>query len=107
MNALFGSKKRTDVLVAVGRLTSTYPTELARVLGLRTVEVQRAVTSLEQSGAIVTRRVGNTRTITLNPRFCSAVELYALLLKMSEDPIYRRLWASIRRRPRAIGKSTA
>jgi DNA-binding transcriptional ArsR family regulator len=104
MAALFGSKTRTDVLVAIARLDLTYPSEVARVLSLRLIEVQRAISSLETSGAVVSRRVGNTRTVTLNRRFRAADELYALLLKLSEDPGYERRWADLRRRPRAIGK---
>jgi DNA-binding MarR family transcriptional regulator len=101
---LFGSKMRTDVLVAIARLDLTYPSELARVLRLRLIEVQRAVASLERSGVIVSRRVGSTRTITLNRQFRAADELYALLLQLSEDPIYRERWGKVRRRPRAMGK---
>jgi len=105
MSGLFGSKVRTDVLVAIGRLDLTYPSELARVLGLRIVEVQRAVAALERTGAVVSRRVGSTRTIALNRQFPAAEALYALLLKMSEEPIYRERWKNVRRRPRALGKA--
>jgi DNA-binding MarR family transcriptional regulator len=104
MTTLFGSKVRTDVLVAIARLDLTYPSEVARVLSLRLVEVQRAVSSLERSNAVVSRRIGNTRSVSLNRRFPAADELYALLLKLSEDPWYEDRWAELRRRPRAIGK---
>jgi len=106
MATLFGSKTRTDVLVAIARLDLTYPTEVARVLSLRLIEVQRAISSLERSGAVVSRRVGNTRTVSLNPRFRAADELYTLLLKLSEDPWYEDRWAKLRKRPRAIGKQS-
>jgi hypothetical protein len=105
MDALFGSASRTTVLVAIGRLGTTYPLELSRVLERLPTEVNRALASLEQTGAVSTRLVGRTRIVELNPRFWAAAELYALLLKLSELPEYERLWKSAgRRRPRAKGK---
>jgi len=104
MDALFGSTLRTETLVAVGRLGRTYPSEVARVLGRRLNEVQRAVASLERAGAVVSKRVGGTRIVELNPRFRAREDLYKLLLRMSESPVYENYWAKLRRRPRAIGK---
>jgi DNA-binding transcriptional ArsR family regulator len=104
MDGLFGSRIRTDVLVAVGRLGDTYMSEISRVLGLQPTEVRRAVSSLEQSGAVATRTRGRTRIVQLEPRFWARDELYALLLKLSELPRYRDRWASVRGRPRGIGK---
>lgn len=104
MEALFGSGLRTEALVAIGRLSRTYPSEIARVLGRRLNEVQRAVASLERAGAVVSKRVGGTRIVELNPRFRARDELYKLLLRMSESPAYEKYWAKLRRRPRGIGK---
>jgi len=101
---LFGSSIRTDTLVTIGRLQRTYSSEIARLLGRRVVEIQRAVASLELAGVIVTNRLGNTRIVELNPTFPVRDELYALLLRMSELPIYVDRWSKIRRRPRAMGK---
>ena len=102
--ALFGSKTRTDVLVTIARLDLTYPTEVARVLGLRLIEAQRAIVSLERDGIVISRLTGKTRNVSLNRRFSASDELYTLLLKMSEEPSYGDRWAKLRRRPRAIGK---
>lgn len=104
MDTLFGSGLRTEALIAVGRLSRTYPSEIARVLGRRLNEVQRAVASLERAGAVVSKRVGGTRIVELNPRFWARDELYKLLLRMSELPTYEKYWAKLRRRPRGIGK---
>jgi DNA-binding transcriptional ArsR family regulator len=104
MDALFGSTLRTEALVAIGRLSRTYPSEIARVLGRRLNEVQRAVSSLERAGAIVSKRVGGTRIVELNPRFWARDELYKLLLRLSELPHYEKRWSKLRRRPRRIGK---
>jgi DNA-binding IclR family transcriptional regulator len=104
MDALFGSQTRTDVLVALASLGTTYLSELARLLGYRLTEVQRAVASLERSGAVVTRTMGRTRLVELNPRCWGYGELSAFLLRMSELPVYADRFA-VRRRPRAMGKS--
>jgi len=104
---LFGSSIRTDTLVTVGRLQRTYISEIARVLGRRVIEIQRAVASLEQAGVVISNRVGGTRIVELSPTFPAKNELYALLLRMSETPIYADRWSKIRRRPRAMGKPAA
>src|SRR5690242_2191034 len=104
MDALFGSRARTDTLVTVGRLGRTYPSEIARTLGRSLIEVQRAVASLERAGLVVSARLGRTRLVELNPRYGARDELYSLLLKISDLPPYQKLWAKVRRRPRAIGK---
>ena len=105
MDKLFGSKVRTDALVALARLGPTYVSELARVIERRPIEVQRALASLEITGAVQTRRVGSIRTAELNPRYPEYEGLLDLLLKMSERPDYARVWKAIRRRPRAMGKA--
>jgi DNA-binding transcriptional ArsR family regulator len=104
MDTLFGSNSRTDVLVAVGRLGETYVAELGRLLGLRPTEVVRALSSLERSGVVATKRLGNTRVVRLEPRYRAKDELYALLLRLGESPRYAGLWSKVRGRPRAIGK---
>ena len=101
---LFGSAARTDTLVTIGRLKRTYPSEIARILSRRVIEIQRAVTSLERAGVVVSNRVGTTRIVELNPTFWAKDELYSLLLRISENPMYADLWSTIRRRPRAMGK---
>ena len=104
MDKLFGSQLRTDSLVAIGRLGTTYPAELARLLGRRPIEIQRAIAALEMAGAVQTRRVGNVRTVELNRRFPEYDQLASLLLRMSERPLYEQRWKKLRRRPRAMGK---
>lgn len=93
-----------SLLVTIGRLGRTYISEIARVLSRRVIEIQRVVASLEQAGVVVSNRMGNTRIVELNPIFPAKDELYALLLRMSEMPVYVNRWPEIRRRPRAIGK---
>lgn len=100
---IFGSRIRTDTLVAIGRLERTYASELARIIKRRVTEAQRAITSLERAGVVVTSKIGTTRIAELNPRYWAKDEVCALLLRLSEAPRYRHWW-TIRRRPRAMGK---
>lgn len=105
MDGLFGSRLRSDMLIAVARLGTTYVSELAALLGRRPLEIQRALASLEQAGVVATRRLGTVRLVEIDRRYPEYAELVTLLLKLSERPLYGRLWAGVRRRPRAIGKA--
>lgn len=105
MDKLFGSKVRTDTLVVLARLGSAYVSEIARVIGRRPIEVQRALASLELSGAVQTRRMGTIRTAELNRRLPEYGKLLDLLLGIGSRPDYADKWKAVRRRPRAIGKT--
>jgi hypothetical protein len=105
MDKLFGSQLRTDALVAIGRLGTTYVSELAKLLGRRIIEMQRAIASLETAGVVQTRRLGNVRIVELSRGFPEYEQLSNLLIKMSERPLYAQRWKELRRRPRAMGKA--
>lgn len=105
MDKLFGSRLRTDALVAINRLGTTYVSELARVLQRRPIEIQRAVESLERSGVVQTRRLGTVRIVEINRQYPEYEELATLLLRISERPLYTERWKRLRRRPRAMGKA--
>jgi len=105
MDKLFGSKLRTDVLVAINRLGTTYVSELARFLEKRPIEIQRALSSLERAGVVQTRRMGTVRIAEIDRRLPEYEELATLLLRISERPLYANRWKGIRRRPRAMGKA--
>ena len=76
---LFGSRRRTATLIAVRMLEETYPSELARLLDARLYSVQTILDALESEGVIVTRRLGRTRRVTLNPRYVAHQQLSDLL----------------------------
>ena len=104
--ALFGSPNRTRVLVAIRLLGETWASELAAMLGLRLFSVQTILASLERDSVIVTRTLGRTRQVTLNPRYFASSELEALLWKLGQnDTALQRALASHRRRPRRTGKT--
>ena len=82
---LFGGRLRTAVLTAVRLLGETYPSELAKFLGVRLYAIQRVLESLESEAVIVSRPVGRTRQISLNPRYFAYRELAALLWRLGRE----------------------
>jgi DNA-binding MarR family transcriptional regulator len=101
----FGSVTRTRVLLALRLMGSSYPRELARVLGSAVNGVQGAIRSLEADGLIAGRAVGRTHLFELNPRFFAATELRALIDKLTAaDRGLQDAIAQLRRRPRRTAK---
>ena len=105
LSSPFGSTTRTRILLALRLMGSSYPRELARLVGVALNAVQGALHSLEADGLVVGRAVGRTRLFELNPRFFAAAELRALLDKLAsvDRPLQDRI-ASLRRRPRRTAK---
>jgi hypothetical protein len=102
---LFGTRNRTNVLVAIRMLGETYPSELAATLGLRLYTVQTILASLEREAVLVSRMLGRTRRVALNPRYFGYKELDALLWKMGKQNVQlQAMLSSRRRRPRRAGK---
>src|SRR3954466_1500053 len=102
---LFGGRVRTTVLTAIRLLGETYPSELAAMLGVRLFAIQRVLESLERESVIVSRSVGRTRSVSLNPRYFAHQELSQLLWRLGrEDVDLQTALSSRRRRPRRTGK---
>lgn len=86
-------------------LEETYASELAQLLDLHPFSVQTIIGTLEVDGVIVSRLMGRTRTIKLNPRYFAYQELSALLWKLGENDVdLQAKLAARRRRPRRAGK---
>jgi hypothetical protein len=101
---LFGSRRRTTVLILLALLDESYPAELARLLGARLYSIQTILDRLESDAIIVTRRLGRVRRVSLNPRFFAAAELRALLWKLGQEDVELQQAAARRRgRPRGAG----
>jgi hypothetical protein len=102
---LFGGRNRTRVLLAIRLLEETFPSELAALLDLRLFSVQTILASFEREAVIVSRMMGRTRNVSLNPRYTAFKELAALLWKLGQQdvPLQAQL-ATRRRRPRRFGK---
>ena len=101
---LFGSRRRTEVLVAIALLGETYPSELARVLQAPLYSVQNIVAALDREGVLAVRSAGRSRLVSLDPRYFAFSELKSLLLKLSTaEPGLRVATAARRSRPRRSG----
>ena len=102
---LFGSPRRTDLLLLLSLLEESYPSELERLLGITKPGVVYIVDDLEVEGVLISRRLGRTRRISLNPRYFAARELKALLDKLAQgDARLQKIAAGRRARPRRKGK---
>jgi DNA-binding transcriptional ArsR family regulator len=101
----FGSQSRTRVLMALVRLGESYPRELARLLKTSLFGVQRGLHSLERDGLVAARIRGRTRLYRINPRYFARADLERYLLRLADaDRGIDEALASLRRRPRAMGK---
>lgn len=102
---LFGSPRRTEVLLLLRQLGESYPSELARLLEANLASTCRILDDLEREGVVVSRPLGRTRRMELNPRYFAARELGALLHKLLEaDPRFLALSARRRSHPRRPSK---
>ncbi len=103
---LFGTATRTKILVGIALLDESYPRELARVLELPLMSVQRTVNELDREGVTASRLVGVQRQVRLNPRYFALTQLRALLQRLAESmPTERKSIDALRRRPRRAGKA--
>ena len=102
---LFGSPRRTQVLLLLALLEESYPGELTRLLDAQRAAVLYIVDDLEAEGVVASRRLGRTRVLSLDPRYFAARELKALLLKLAAgDSALQKAAAARRSRPRRKGK---
>jgi hypothetical protein len=81
---LFGSRRRTEVLILIAVLGETFPTEIARLLDAPLYSVQTIVSRLHDEGILVSHLWGRSRRVSLNPGFPAFEELQALLLRLAE-----------------------
>ena len=101
----FGSRARTQVLLALQLLSESYARELARLLETSLSGVQKALRSLERDGLVAARAMGRTRLYRLSPRAYAKKELENYLERLLEaEPDLRARASALRRRPRASGK---
>lgn len=97
---LFGSRRRTEILILLGLLEESYPSELASLLQAPLYSVQRILADLEDQGVVASRLRGRTRLVSINPRFYAVQELRALLARLAlGEPDLDALAAGHRVRP--------
>ncbi|MEE9270145.1 MAG: hypothetical protein V3V49_07780 [Candidatus Krumholzibacteria bacterium] len=102
---LFGSRRRTEVLILIALLGESYPTELARLLDARLYSIQTIVRALDREGILATRLSGSSRRVSLDPRYFAHKDLRNLLLRLAEaEPALGTAAARRRSRPRRAGK---
>jgi hypothetical protein len=102
---VFGSRRRTEVLILVALLGESYPTELARLLEAPLYSIQTIVEALDREGILATRLSGNSRRVALDPRYYAFKDLRSLLTRLAEaEPGLRAAAARRRSRPRRAGK---
>lgn len=102
---LFGSPRRSQVLMLLALLGESYPTELARLLDAPLVSVIKILDGLELDGVVATKMLGRVRRVSLEPRFHAFKALEALLVQLgSADRSIRSAAAKRRGRPRRKGK---
>ncbi len=103
---LFGSRLRTQILLVLGALEESYPSEIARIVGSQAFPVQRVLDALESEGVVASRKLGVERRTRLNPRYGAVKELRALLSQMLIlDTETMDALAQERRRPRRRKKA--
>lgn len=103
---LFGSRRRTEIILLLSMLEESYAAELARLLNAKLYSVQTILDGLENEGVIASRMVGKERRITLNPRLAYSRELRALVQKIAEgERSLIQIVESRRTRPRKKGKA--
>src|SRR5262245_46718132 len=102
---LFGSPRKTKVLLLLALLGETFPSEICRLLEAKMGPVLYILDALELEGVVASQRLGRTRRLRLDPRYFAAKELRALLLKLAEaNPEVQSAAARRRARPRRKGK---
>ena len=102
----FGNTTRTGILLILALIEDSYPKQMAEVLETPASNIFKALDSLEREGLVVTRLVGRTRQITLNPRYFARDELRAYLDKLAlSDAALIEAVTEIRKRPRRTGKT--
>jgi len=105
LEVILGSKTMERVLFYLVARNEGYATEIASFYNTRLTPVQNQLNKLENSGVIVSKKVGRTRVFMLNPRYPFIKELKALIKKgiefLNND---ERLRLTVyRKRPRRAG----
>lgn len=82
--SLFGSRRRTEILLLLALLEQSYPTEIARLLDAPLYSVQTILADLAGQGVVASRKQGRMRIVSLDPRYFAFPQLRDLLLRMAD-----------------------
>lgn len=83
LSSPFGSRSRTQILLALRQLHSSYPRALSRLLDSPIFAVRKALQGLERDGLVSSRLVGRTRVYTLDAGYPAHAELAAYLARLA------------------------
>ena len=104
--SLFGNAVAENVLLYIANYGEGYINKIARTYGVSPSQVQKQLVRLEAGGILVSRRLGNLRVFTFNPRLAIRRELVALLekeLQLQPKEVTAKYYRE-RTRPRRTGK---
>ena len=107
LEALFGGKAATRVLLFIENYGEGYASRIARTFEMPLSEVQKQLAKFEQAGIIVSRMVGSARMYTWNPRDRALENLRSLLRETLDNGIPEatlKQYFRQRQRPRRKGK---
>jgi DNA-binding transcriptional ArsR family regulator len=107
LEALFGGRAATKVLLFIENYSEGYASQIARTFEMPLSEVQKQLAKFEDVGILVSRMVGTSRMYTWNPRDPALDGLRQLLQNTLNYGIPdKRLnqYFRQRRRPRRKGK---
>ncbi len=105
LNALFGSESAYKVLMYMENYESGYASEIARTFAISLNQAQNQLTKFEETGLLVSRKEGSTRTYYFQRSPVSDAlrqflrSMLEMLPEVTTEKYYRQ-----RRRPRRSGK---
>lgn len=104
--ALFGSQSAAQVLLFLQNYGEGHARRIATTFDAPHTAIQRQLRRLEDAGALVSRKVGNTRVFAWNPRSVTIKDLRAFLeAELSRQPReVTEAYFRQRQRPRRAGK---
>lgn len=106
LDALFGNRTAAKLMLYLFHYGEAYPTGAAKDLGTALSPMQRQLDKFEASGWLVSKRIGNTRVYSFNPKFPGTRRLRDLIGVFYEGMSLeeRERFFPMRRRPRRRGK---
>ena len=107
LEGLFGNNTAEKVLIYLENYDRGYIRGIAECFSISPSQVQKQLVRLEAAGVLASRLSGKTREFTFNPRFAFLPELRAMLKKAISllPPAERKLYLTLRTRPRRTGKT--
>ncbi len=107
LDALFGGKAATRVLLYIENYGQGYANGIARTFEMSSSEVLKQLNKFEEGGILVSRKLGNMRLYEFNPRDTALAQLKALLRETLDLGIPKstlQKYFRERQRPRRKGK---